>query len=103
MVSVIPTDGRFTEDTEDQGDHGSQRQSHPEVSHPVVQGGHGHSVGEDALQAHKQQPCRKRHTGTHIMERFGVINLSDRKTNVSYQLEDLSQLSQVSCMFLAFS
>lgn len=32
------------QDTEDEGDHGSQSQSHPEVSHPVVEGGHGHSV-----------------------------------------------------------
>lgn len=61
--------------TEDEGDHRSQCQSHSEVGHPVVKGSHSHTVGEDALQAHKQQPGWKRHTSTHIMERFGVINL----------------------------
>lgn len=66
------------EDTKDEGDHGSQTQSHPEVSHPVVEGGHSHSVGQHTLQAHKQQPCWKCDTSPHIMKRFGVVHLPYR-------------------------
>lgn len=61
--------------TEDEGNHGSQCQSHPKVGHPVVEGSHSHPVGEHTLQAHKQQPCWKCNAGTHVMKRFGVIHL----------------------------
>lgn len=50
------------------------------MGHPVVKGGNSNPVGEHTLQTHKQQPCWKRHTSTHIVERFGMINLSDRDT-----------------------
>lgn len=60
---------------EDEGDHGSQCQSHSEMSHPVVEGRHSQTVGQHTLQAHKQQPCWKGHTRSHIVKRFGVINL----------------------------
>lgn len=64
-------------DTEDEGDHGSQGQGHPEVGHPVVEGSHGNPVGENTLQTHKQQPRWERHPGSHVVQRLGVINLSN--------------------------
>lgn len=74
------------EDTEDEGDHSSQCQSHSEVGHPVVEGGHSHPVGEHTLQAHEQQPCWKRHSGSHVVQRFGVIDLTNRAVQLDGRL-----------------
>lgn len=73
----ISNKNKLLKDTEDEGDHSSQCQCHTEMGHPVVKGGNSDPVGEHTLQTHKQQPCWKRHTSTHIVERFGMINLSE--------------------------
>lgn len=61
--------------TEDDGDHGSQCQCHPEMGHPVVQGSDSCTVGEHTLQTHKQQPCWEGHTSAHIVHGLGMIHL----------------------------
>lgn len=75
-----------SEDTEDEGNHGAERQSHPEVGHPVVEGGDGHPVGEDALQADEEQPRRERHPGADVVERLGVIHLATERRETPSEL-----------------
>lgn len=62
-------------DTEDQGDHGAQRQRHPDVSHPVVQGGDGQAVRQHTLQTHKEQAGREGHPRPHVVQRLGMVHL----------------------------
>lgn len=64
---LLATGGKHNKDTEDEGDHGAQSQSHAEMGHPVVEGGHSHPVREDTLQAHEQQPGWERHAGAHVV------------------------------------
>lgn len=45
------------------------------MGHPVVEGGDGHPVGENTLQADEEQPCWEGHPGPHVVERLGVIDL----------------------------
>ena len=56
------------------------------MGHPVVEGGHGHPVGEHTLQAHEQQPGWKRHSGSHVVQRFGVIDLTNRAAQLDGRL-----------------
>lgn len=53
--------------TQNKGDHRSECQGHSEMSHPVIERGHSHSVREDALQTHEQQPGWERHACPHVV------------------------------------
>lgn len=61
--------------TQNEGDHSSESESHSEMSHPVIESRHSHSVSEHTLQTHKQQPGWESHTGAHIVQRLGMVHL----------------------------
>lgn len=54
-------------DTEDQDDKGDGGQHDPQVGHSQVLGGGGSMVGEDTVQADKQQPSGEGHTSSDVM------------------------------------
>lgn len=61
------------------------------MGHPVVQRGHGHSVGEDTLQANEQQPGWERHAGPHVVKRLSVIDLTHRSSQRGYEQKKKKQ------------
>lgn len=62
-------------DTEDQDDKGDGCQHNPQVGHRQVLRGGGSVVGEDTVQADKQQPGGEGHTSSHVVQRLGMIHL----------------------------
>lgn len=66
-------------DTEDQDDKGDGCQHNPQVGHSQVLGGSGSMVGEDTVQADKQQAGREGHTSSDVMQRLSMIHLGPER------------------------
>lgn len=66
-------------DTEDQDDKGDGCQHNPQVGHSQVLRGSSSMVGEDTVQADKQQSGREGHTSSDVVQRLGMIHLDSER------------------------
>lgn len=61
--------------TQHEGDHRPECQGDSEMRHPVIERGHSHSIREDTLETHEQQPGRERHARSHVVQGLGMVHL----------------------------
>jgi len=69
-------------DTKNQCDESTGSQCYTNVSHPVVQRGDSHPVGQQTLQTHEQNACWEGRTCTYIMKCFCMVHLVERQCSV---------------------
>lgn len=71
-----------TKDTKNQCDESTSSQCHTHMSHPVVQSGDSHPVGQQTLQTHKQNACWEGSTRTYIVKCFCMVHLVEKQYSV---------------------
>lgn len=69
-------------DTKNQCDESTSSQCYTHVSHPVVQRGDSHPVGQQTLQTHEQNACWEGGTCTYIVKCFCMVHLVEKQCSV---------------------
>ena len=65
----------MSKDTENQGHEGEEGHGQTYVSQEVLVLGLSQAVGQSRLEAHKHHAAGERHTGPHIVQHLGVVQL----------------------------
>lgn len=81
-VFIIFQSHSTRKDTKNQCDESTSSQCYTHVSHPVVQRGDSHPVGQQTLQTHEQNACWEGGTCTYIVKCFCMVHLVEKQCSV---------------------